>query len=174
MGLSNELPRPFGLPAGTVTFLVCDVGQPGAGAGRSIGSAEDENGWPSDVLAEAIASVGGVCPDVRGTGHYLVGAFSRAIDGVRAAVQGQRALAVTIDQGLLRGPEPHIRMAIHVGDAQERDEWNHFTSTVARAERLHSCGHGGQILLSKVAADLVSERLEEGLFLRDLGLHEGL
>lgn len=171
VGLSNELPRPFGLPAGTITFLVCDVGQPGAGAGHSIRPEVDEHGWPSEVIAEAIASAGGVCPDVRGMGDYLVGAFSRVIDGVSAAVQGQRALAATIDQGLLRGQEPRIGMAIHVGDAQKRGEWNHFASTVARAERLHSCGHGGQILLSKVAADLVSERLDEGLYLRDLGLH---
>ena len=42
---------------------------------------------------------------------------------------------------------------------------------VHRAARVVGVAHGGQVLLSAVAAGLVKDSLPEGAFLRDLGLH---
>ncbi len=61
-----------------------------------------------------------------------------------------------------------VRMAIHVGEADERDG-DYFGAAVNRAARLLSAGHGGQILLSGVAADLCWPSLPSGVTLRHLG-----
>jgi predicted ATPase len=57
-------------------------------------------------------------------------------------------------------------MAVHVGEAHERDG-DYFGPTVNRAARLMAAGHGGQVLLSNTAADLLDGRVE----VRDLGEH---
>ena len=40
-----------------------------------------------------------------------------------------------------------------------------------RGARICSAGHGGQVLLSRTARDLVGEQLPPGCHLRDLGEH---
>ena len=42
---------------------------------------------------------------------------------------------------------------------------------VNRCARLRAIGHGGQVLLSAVLAELVQENLPQGAYLRDLGVH---
>ena len=46
-----------------------------------------------------------------------------------------------------------VRMGVHSGAAQLRDG-DYFGPTVNRAARLQDAGHGGQVLLSQVAAGL--------------------
>ena len=84
-------------------------------------------------------------------------AFRRAADAVAAAEQAQAAWPGT---RLLR-----VRMGINTGEVHERDG-DYFGPPVNRAARLMAAGHGGQVLMSAVTAELVP-----GLMLKNLGEH---
>ena len=94
---------------------------------------------------------------VKATGDGFHAAFARAADAVQAAEQLQAATA-----GL---PTLKVRIGINTGEVQERDG-DYFGPAVNRAARLMAAGHGGQVLLAGVTADLVP-----GLTLRNLGEH---
>jgi hypothetical protein len=59
-------------------------------------------------------------------------------------------------------------MALHTGEAQLRTG-DYYGSVVNRCARLRALGHGGQVLLSGVTAELVRESLPDGCGLQDLG-----
>jgi predicted ATPase/DNA-binding CsgD family transcriptional regulator len=120
------------------------------------------------LLDEAILLRGGVRPVEQGEGDSVVAAFSRASDAVEAAVWAQRAFAA---ERWPVGGELRVRMALHTGEAQLRDEGNYFGQAVIRCARLRATGHGGQVLLSDSAAALVVGKLPEGCDLIDLGVH---
>ncbi len=61
-----------------------------------------------------------------------------------------------------------VRMAIHVGEADERDG-DYFGPTLNRVARLLGTGHGAQVLVSGVAADSLATTLPDGVGLRHLG-----
>jgi len=61
-------------------------------------------------------------------------------------------------------------MAVHTGESIERDG-DYFGPTVNRAARLRSLAGGGQVLLSRATAELVSDRLPGDVGLRDFGAH---
>jgi predicted ATPase/class 3 adenylate cyclase len=92
-------------------------------------------------------------------------AFGNAVDAVSAAIAAQRELITVAweDIGPLR-----VRMAIHSGEAEQRDG-DYFGQTLNRTARVLSTGHGGQTLLSLVTAERVREMLPAEMSLRDLG-----
>ena len=102
------------------------------------------------VLDEAIAAHGGVRPVEQGEGDSVVGAFARAADALRAAVEAQRSLSVEL-------PWLRVRMAVHTGEAQLRDEGNYVGRTIIRCARLRACAHGGQIVVSEATAALLAD-----------------
>ena len=158
----------FSLPVGTVTFLLTDVEASTStweSAPDAMGRAVPRHYY---LLDEAITSHGGVRPVEQGEGDSVVGAFSRASDAVAAALDAQRAFAA---ERWPDGASMRVRMAIHTGEAQLRDEGNYFGQTVIRCARLRAIGHGGQVLLSDVTASLVRDRLPDGAGLSDLGTH---
>jgi hypothetical protein len=61
-------------------------------------------------------------------------------------------------------------MALHTGAAEMRDA-DYFGPPLNRVARLLSIGHGGQVLLSQPAYELVRDHLPAGADLRDLDLH---
>jgi predicted ATPase/uncharacterized protein HemY len=61
-------------------------------------------------------------------------------------------------------------MALHTGAAQVRDG-DYFGPALNRVARLLAVAHGGQVLLTGVAHELVQDDLPPGASLRDLGLH---
>ncbi len=156
------------LPTGTVTFLMTDI----EGSTRSWERESEAlaRAVPRhyEILDEAIALHGGVRPVEQGEGDSIVAAFSRASDAVAAAVTAQRMLQAEPWPG---GVELAVRMAVHTGEAQLRDEGNYFGLSVIRCARLRSCGHGGQVLVSNVTAGLVADALRDGVKLVDLGRH---
>ena len=158
----------FSLPTGTVTFLLADV----EGSTRSWEEAPEPMAAAIPryylLLDEAIVSHGGVRPVQGGDGDSVVGAFSRASDATAAALDAQRALSGEAWPG---GVALRVRMAVHTGEAQLRDEGNYFGHSVMRCARLRGIGHGGQILVSGATAGLMAERLPEGAGLADLGSH---
>jgi predicted ATPase/class 3 adenylate cyclase/DNA-binding CsgD family transcriptional regulator len=158
----------FALPTGTVSFLLTDV----EGSSRRWELAPDAMG-PAvarhyELLDDVIARHGGVRPIEQGEGDSVVGAFARASDAVAAAVDAQRCF---LAEQWPEGADLHVRMAIHTGEAQLRDEGNYFGQTVIRCARLRAIGHGDQVLLSDATAGLVIDRLPEGVTLTDLGTH---
>jgi hypothetical protein len=98
----------------------------------------------------------------------VVGAFARASDAVAAALDAQRALAA---EPWPDGATLTVRMAIHTGEAELRDEGNYFGPAVIRCARLRSIAAGGQVLVSGPTADLVADRLPADARLADLGRH---
>src|SRR3954452_4586432 len=140
----------FVLPAGTVTFLLTDV----EASSRLWEDSADEMGAAIvrhyAVLDEAIAAHGGVRPVEQGEGDSVVGAFARAADALDAAVEAQRSLTAEL-------PWLRVRMAVHTGEAQLRDEGNYVGRAIIRCARLRGCAHGGQILLSTSAAALAAD-----------------
>ena len=92
-------------------------------------------------------------------------AYPNTRDAVTASVETQRALAATAweETGPLR-----VRIAVHQGEAEQRDD-DYFGPTLNRVARVLAVGHGGQTLLTHVAADSVRETLPSEIALRDLG-----
>jgi predicted ATPase/class 3 adenylate cyclase len=114
-------------------------------------------------LRDAIESNHGLVFKTVGDAFYAV--FAKAIDGLQAALSAQLALKRET------WPEKipiSVRMALHTGEAEERDR-DYFGSALNRAARLLSLGHGAQILLSLVTTELVRDMLPERVSLKLLG-----
>ena len=54
-------------------------------------------------------------------------------------------------------PWLRVRMAVHTGEAQLRDEGNYVGRTIIRCARLRACAHGGQIVVSEATAALLAD-----------------
>ncbi|MBV9512802.1 MAG: adenylate/guanylate cyclase domain-containing protein, partial [Mycobacteriaceae bacterium] len=149
------------LPTGTVTLLLADV----------EGSTRLWETQPAEmtaalaqldrILTDLIAVHRGVRPIEQGEGDSFVIAFARASDAVAAALQLQRAPLAPI----------RLRIGIHTGEIQLRDDGNYAGPTINRTARLRDLAHGGQTVLSATTSDLVLDRLPEGVWLTDLGTH---
>ena len=152
-------------PTGRVTFLFSDI----------EGSTER---WERDsqamsaalerhdrLMRQAIEAHGGHVFKVMG--DAFCAAFATAPNALAAAVHAQRALAAA-DFSSVNGLR--VRMALHTGEAQER-EGDYLGASVNRVARLLAIGHGGQVLVSGTTADLLDGAMPEDLALRNLGLH---
>jgi predicted ATPase/class 3 adenylate cyclase len=104
---------------------------------------------------------------VKTTGDGLTAVFDSALDGVVACLKAQRSLS---DEPWGETGPLRVRIGLHVGEAQPRGG-DYYGPAVNRAARLMSVAHGGQVLLSAAAADLVVDQLPGGMTLRDLGVH---
>lgn len=62
-----------------------------------------------------------------------------------------------------------LRIGLHTGEVQLRDDANYAGPTINRTARLRDLGHGGQTVLSGVTESLVVDRLPDGAWLADLG-----
>ncbi|WP_156297878.1 LuxR family transcriptional regulator [Mycobacterium paragordonae] len=147
------------LPTGTVTLLLADVE-------GSTGLWESQPEQMAAALAllnrtvdETVAACGGVRPVEQGEGDSFVAAFARASDAVGCALALQRAPLAPI----------RIRIGLHTGEIQLRDQGNYAGPTINRTARIRDLAHGGQTVLSAVTESLVVDRLPEGVWLTDLG-----
>jgi len=115
------------------------------------------------ILRDAVVAGGGRV--VKTTGDGLMATFDQISECVGACLAAQRALTGT-DWPV---PEPlRVRMGVHVGDAEPR-EGDYYGTAVNRAARIMAAGHGGQVLLSAIAAEMATG--VDGIELRDLGIH---
>jgi hypothetical protein len=64
-----------------------------------------------------------------------------------------------------------VRMGLHAGVCEERDG-DYFGPAVNRAARLLAVASGGEIVVSGVTAELLSDELPEGVGLRELGTRQ--
>jgi predicted ATPase/class 3 adenylate cyclase/DNA-binding CsgD family transcriptional regulator len=149
------------LPTGTVTLLLADV----EGSTRLWETQPKEMTAAiarlNQTVSEIIATHDGVRPVEQGEGDSFVAAFARASDAAAAALELQRApLAPT-----------RLRIGLHTGEIQLRDEGNYAGPTINRTARLRDLGHGGQTLLSGATEAMVLDALPSDTWLSDLGTH---
>jgi predicted ATPase/class 3 adenylate cyclase/DNA-binding CsgD family transcriptional regulator len=149
------------LPTGTVTLLLADV----EGSTRLWETQPEQMtaamARMNQVVSDTIATHSGVRPVEQGEGDSFVAAFARASDAVACALELQRAPLAPI----------RLRIGIHTGEIQLRDEGNYAGPTINRTARVRDLGHGGQTLLSGATEALVLDRLPDDVWLSDLGTH---
>jgi class 3 adenylate cyclase len=152
----------FALPAGTVTFLLTDIEGSTSGWEAAPDVMARAVARHYDVVDEVISACGGVRPVEQGEGDSVVAAFGKAGDAIAGALQAQRRLLDEV-------PELRVRMALHSGDAQLRDEGSYVGRTITRCARLRGCGHGAQILVSDAVAAVAADSMPPDVSLIDLG-----
>ena len=149
------------VPTGTVTLLLADV----EGSTRLWETQPDEMTAAfaslDRTLAEVVGAHGGVRPVEQGEGDSFVIAFGRASDAVACALDLQRAPLAPI----------RLRIGLHTGEVQLRDEVQLHRPTINRTARIRDLAHGGQTVLSGTTADLVWDRLPDEAWLAELGTH---
>ncbi len=145
-------------PVATMTFLFTDI----EGSTRQW-----EESWEMServerhfvALRAAVGQAGGSVFSTMGDG--IAAAFPTVEGAIRAAIAAQRELAVI---GLA------VRMGIHTGEVVRIGD-DFRGRAVNRAARIMAVGHGGQILLSDVAA-AIARAGSGAVELRDLGRHQ--
>jgi predicted ATPase/class 3 adenylate cyclase/Tfp pilus assembly protein PilF len=118
-----------------------------------------------ELLREAIETQGGEV--FKTIGDAFCAVFPSASDALVAAMEAQKRLA---SETWPADTVLKVRMALHTGTVERRDN-DYFGAAVNRVARLLSIGHGGQILLSSTAREMLGETLPEGVSLRELGSH---
>jgi class 3 adenylate cyclase len=149
------------VPTGTVTLLLADV----EGSTRLWESRPEEMTEAFAELDRTLAGVvgahGGVRPIEQGEGDSFVIAFGRGSDAVACALDLQRAPLAPI----------RLRIGLHTGEVQLRDDANYIGPTINRTARIRDLAHGGQTVLSGTTTDLVCDRLPVDAWLTELGMH---
>jgi predicted ATPase/class 3 adenylate cyclase/DNA-binding CsgD family transcriptional regulator len=150
------------LPTGTVTLLLADV----EGSTR-LWETQPEQMTAAfarldRALSELVAAHSGARPVEQGEGDSFVVAFARASGAVACALELQRAPLAPIG----------LRIGVHTGEVQLRDDDNYIGPTINRTARLRNLAHGGQTVLSGTTEALVIDTLPADVWLTDLGTHE--
>lgn len=128
-------------PSGVVTFLLTDI----EGSTRRWESDSDsmrrELAAHDEVMRDTVAAHDGWL--FKHTGDGVCAAFGSPRSAVDAAIAAQRAL------------ELPVRMGVATGEAELRGD-DYFGTVLNRAARVMSAGHGGQILIDGVTAQLLT------------------
>ena len=159
-------PPPSARPTGTVTFLFSDIEGSTQRWARDRAAMQEAMRAHDKLMHAAIAAQDGYV--FKTMGDAFCAAFAKPESAALAALDAQRGLAVADFSGVdgLR-----VRMAINTGTADERDG-DYFGPTLNRVARLLALGHGGQVLFSGIAADLVRANPPAQATLADLGEYE--
>lgn len=154
-----------GHPTGTVTFLFTDI----VDSSRlwddhpvQMRSALESH---DAVLNEVIAAHGGYVFTTAGD------SFSAAFQTADAAAEAALAIQHGIDAVRWDETVPiRVRIGLHTGEAHERGG-DYFGPVVNRAARIEAAGHGGQILLSGVTAQVLRGSTVRHWKITELGVH---
>ena len=154
------------LPSGTITFLFTDI----------EGSTRLWDQYPKAmqiaverhnmILGEAIESHSGQVFKVIGDEYQA--AFTSPLPALEAALVAQRSLSA---ENWGEVGEIKVRMGIHMGPGEVVGDDYAISHTLNRVARICAAGHGGQILISNVVADMVYDQLPTGVYLLDVGEH---
>src|SRR2546425_526744 len=136
----------MGAGAETATFLLTDVeGSTRAWQERPRETSEAFERLES-ITRDVVTSHNGDVLKARGEGDSAFCVFGSASDAIATAVDLQRAL--------LASPL-RVRMGVHTGEAEHRDEeW--YGVAPSRCARVRGLAAGGQILCSQVTADMAT------------------
>jgi len=159
------------LPSGTVTFLFTDI----------EGSTRLWQEFPEEMpgaLKQHHALLQTIIDKHNGYVFQIIGdAFCVAFESASQALAASLEIQLSLKEARWDKTGPIlVRTALHTGPV-ELKVGEHISGeyesglTLSQASRLLSAGHGGQILLSSVTAQLVLDYLPEGVILKDLGAH---
>jgi len=151
-------------PSGTVTFLFTDI------EGSTRLAQEYPESMPSllarhnAILKQAIEARNGYVFQI--VGDSFAASFQSATDALNAARDAQLSL-----QKEPWSPAPvKVRMGFHTGQAEVQANGTYQGYlTLSHTQRVMSAAHGGQVLLSFAAQELVRDEMPEGVRLRDMG-----
>src|SRR5215207_11677650 len=153
------------LPTGVLAFLITDI----------EGPTQRWEAWPEamrvamarhdHLVREALLRAGGHVFRTAGDAFYA--AFVSPSDAIAAALAAQQALG---GEDFSDGGGIKVRMAIHAGPAESRDN-DYFGQGMNRCARLLGIAYGGQVLISAAAADMTHGELPPQASLLDLGQH---
>ena len=155
----------MGFPSGTVTLLFTDVEGSIALWEADREAMAEASARHNRILRERIEVAGGQVFKSVGEAFRVV--FADPSAALASAVAVQRAVGA---EPWPPGSPIRVRVALHSGACVERDG-DYFGPVVNRAARLLAAGHGGQILVSGAACELLVGRLPCGIGLEDLGEH---
>jgi len=102
---------------------------------------------------------------VKSTGGGIYAVFDDCLCALRAAIDLQLALA---DPHATGGVRLKLKCGLHIGVVESRDG-DFFGNDINRAARIMGVAHGGQILVSRSVADLLSDTLPAEVSMHDLG-----
>jgi class 3 adenylate cyclase/predicted ATPase len=144
-----SLSPPFGAPSGLIAMLFTDI----EGSTRLAASLGDE--WTGvlaayhEIVGESARSAGGWIDGTAGDGFFVT--FADVAVAGRVAVETQLALG---RHSWPAGGEVRVRMGLHVGQVQRRSH-GYVGLEIHRAARVGAAAHGGQLLLTGAAAELL-------------------
>lgn len=152
-------------PSGTVTFFFTDI----------EGSTKLWETFPEAMKAALARHDGLLRRAIEEADGYVFKTIGDAFCAAFPSAAAALAAALAAQQRLAAEPwgevgEVRVRMALHTGQADERDA-DYFGPTVNRVARLLATGHGGQVVLSAAARNGLPEPLPPGVTLLDLGDH---
>ena len=150
-------------PTGTLTFVFTDIEGSTKLWEHDAPAMQVALARHDELLRRAIEEHGGYV--FKTVGDAFCAAFLTAPDALEAALDAQRLL---LKERWGESDPLRVRMALHMGAAEERDG-DYFGPPVNRVARLLSAGHGGQVLLSLPTQELVRDQLPAGTSLMDLG-----
>ena len=157
------------LPTGTVTFLFTDIEGSTARWEHERTAMARALERHNAMLERAIATHGGQVFHTAGDAYCA--AFASTGPALEAAVAAQRALHVERWDEVAPDFEPlRVRMGLHTGLVELKDG-DYFGRPVNRVARLMAAAHGGQVLVSLAAQQLIRDALPDGARLVDLGVH---
>jgi predicted ATPase/class 3 adenylate cyclase len=148
-------------PTGTLTFLFTDIEGSSRMWERNPQAMQAALARHDELLRRAIEHRGGYV--FKTVGDAFCCAFLTAPDALE--IQRRLLSSEWEETGPLR-----VRMALHMGTAEERDG-DYFGPPVNRVARPLSAAHGGQMVLSLPAQELVRDQLPARTSLRELGEH---
>jgi predicted ATPase/DNA-binding XRE family transcriptional regulator/Tfp pilus assembly protein PilF len=158
---ADQLPPPSALPApappGLVTVLVAELGMPPGGPTAPGSHAQQR---AADALREHVAAHGGALYNTGAGVTFAV--FALPLPAVLAAARIQRAWG--------RAEAARYQIAVSTG-ALALQQGVYAGVALDRAAQLIAAAHPGQVLLSRITADLVIDELPPEIGLRDLGDH---
>src|ERR1700758_2014853 len=150
------------LPTGTVTLLLADIEESTQLWETQPQEMQQAVARLDRTLAQIVVAHGGVRPVEQGEGDSLVVAFDRGSDAVACALDLQMAPLAPI----------RLRIGLHTGEVQLRDQRNYIGPTINRTARLRDLAHGGQTVLSGATEEIVADHLPPGAWVLALGSHQ--
>jgi predicted ATPase/class 3 adenylate cyclase/Tfp pilus assembly protein PilF len=152
-------------PTGTLTFLFTEIEGSTSLWENDAPAMQAALARHDELLRRSIEERGGYV--FKTVGDAFCAVFATAPDALEAALEAQR---LVLKERWAESTPLRVRMALHMGAADERDG-DYFGPPVNRVARLLSADHGGQVLLSLPAQELVRDQLPAQTSLRDLGEH---
>jgi predicted ATPase/class 3 adenylate cyclase/DNA-binding CsgD family transcriptional regulator/Tfp pilus assembly protein PilF len=153
-------------PPDTVTLLFTDVEDSIWLWEADREAMADASARHNRLVRDQVEIAGGQVLNTVGEAFRVV--FADPSAALASAVAVQRAVGA---ESWPPGSPIRVRMALHSGACVERDG-DYFGPVVNRAAVLLAAAHGGQILMSGAAHELLADRLHAGIGFQDLGEHQ--